>query len=311
MRRHAVLVLLPILLLILFIGCSSDDGEATPVQTPTSATPATYTDVSPAEAKELIDTVANLVVLDVSPLYTQGHLPGAINHPMFDGSLAAAIPSLNKNVPYLVYCHSDSVSIAAAELMVEEGFQEVYRLEGNYAAWVDAGYEVEIGEEPTPMAGWIADGMISTEGEYSNTAKIGDDFELNWSTDSQYIYVGMKVKTDGWVAIGFEPSSKMKNADMVFGFIEENQVTVVDMYSTGEFGPHPEDTDKGGANDILEFGGSEDDEYTVIEFKRNLVTGDEYDNDLASGTVKVIWAYGSSDSLSAPHSERGYSEIEF
>ncbi|MBT4513146.1 MAG: hypothetical protein HOC20_13180 [Chloroflexi bacterium] len=306
MRRCSFLASLSILLLILFVGCSSDDEEATPVQIPTSATPAMYTDVSPAEAKDLIDTVANLVVLDVSPLYTQGHLPEAINHPMFDGSLAAVIPSLNKNVPYLVYCHSDSVSIAAVELLIDNGFETVYRLDGNYAAWVDAGFAVETGTGPKTTGQWMPDGLVT---EYANSSQLDNDYELYWDIDDQYIYVGMKAKTDGWVAIGFEPSSKMKNADMVFGFVEDGQVRVVDMYSTGNFGPHPEDTEKGGTNDILEFGGSEDNDYTVIEFKRNLVTGDEYDNDLTGGTVKVIWAYGSSDDSSQRHSKRGGGEI--
>ncbi len=75
MRKYGVLALFLVLLLILFVSCSSDDDEVTPDQTPVSTTPATYIDVSPAEAKELIDTKSNLVVLDVSPFYAQGHIP--------------------------------------------------------------------------------------------------------------------------------------------------------------------------------------------------------------------------------------------
>lgn len=144
MRYYWIIVTFSILLVALLAGCSSDN-EATQVQTPTPTSPATYIDVSPEKSKELIDIKLNLVILDASPLYAQGHIPGAINHPMFDGSLEAAVPSLNKNIPYLVYCHSDSVSIAAAELLIDSGFQQVYRLAGNYQAWVDAGYEVETG----------------------------------------------------------------------------------------------------------------------------------------------------------------------
>jgi rhodanese-related sulfurtransferase len=44
---------------------------------------------------------------------------------------------------YLVYCHVDSVAIQGAQKLVDAGFIHVYRLEGNYAAWVDAGYPVE------------------------------------------------------------------------------------------------------------------------------------------------------------------------
>jgi len=103
----------------------------------------TYMDISPEEAKELIEDTEALVILDVSSAYDQGHIPGAINYYVGDGSLDDAIPTLNMDVPYLVYCHVDSASISGAEKLIEAGFEDVYRLEGNYSAWVDAGYEVE------------------------------------------------------------------------------------------------------------------------------------------------------------------------
>jgi len=107
------------------------------------ATPGLYTDLTPEQAKQLIDSTPDLVILDVSPIYADGHLPGAINYYIGDGSLEAALPSLDMSVPYLVYCHTDSASIGGAELLVAAGFPEVYRLEGNYSAWVAAGYDVE------------------------------------------------------------------------------------------------------------------------------------------------------------------------
>lgn len=119
------------LVLLAFSGCLQQEDTST------------YTDVSPAEAKKLIDDNPDLIVLDVSPFYDQGHLPGAVNYPVGDGSLDEAIPTLDKNGKYLVYCHSDSVSIQAARKLVDAGFKNVYRLEGNYRAWVDAGYDVE------------------------------------------------------------------------------------------------------------------------------------------------------------------------
>ena len=103
-----------------------------------------YIDVSPQKAKDLIDNTLDLVVIDVSPHYDKGHLPGAVHYYLGDGSLDAAIPSLDKSKPYLVYCHVDSVAIAGAQKLIDAGIETVYRLEGNYAAWVDAGYEIEV-----------------------------------------------------------------------------------------------------------------------------------------------------------------------
>lgn len=102
-----------------------------------------YIDITPQEANTLIGQNKDLIIIDVSPAYNQGHLPGAVNYYFGDGSLEKAIPNLDKGKPYLVYCHSDSVSIAGAKKLVMEGFQEVYRLVGNYNGWVAAGYPIE------------------------------------------------------------------------------------------------------------------------------------------------------------------------
>ena len=101
----------------------------------------------------------------------------------------------------------------------------------------------------------------------------------------------------------------MKDADMVFGFVEDGQVSVFDLFSTGDFGPHPEDTQLGGTNDIVEFGGSEQNGITSIEFKRELGTNDEYDNSLSKGSNQIIWSYGPNDDLGSRHTVRGYGEI--
>lgn len=102
-----------------------------------------YTDVSAEEAKQLIETTEDLVIIDVSPKYDEGHIPGAVNYYVGDGSLDEAIPSLDKEKIYLVYCHVDSASIAGAEKLIKAGFENVYRLKGNYKAWVNAGYDIE------------------------------------------------------------------------------------------------------------------------------------------------------------------------
>ncbi|MCR3906493.1 MAG: rhodanese-like domain-containing protein [Tenericutes bacterium] len=104
----------------------------------------TYTDISAMEAKELIDNNPDIIIIDVSPYYAQGHIPGAISCYLGDGSLDEAIPMLDKSKVYLVYCHVDSVAIAGAEKLIEAGFETVNRLEGNYSAWVDAGYSIEM-----------------------------------------------------------------------------------------------------------------------------------------------------------------------
>lgn len=102
-----------------------------------------YIDVSAAEAKALIDKTPDIIIIDVSPVYAKGHLPGAVNYLLGDESLDRAIPTLDKDRAYLVYCHVDRVAILGAQKLVDAGFKKVYRLVGNYSGWVAAGYPVE------------------------------------------------------------------------------------------------------------------------------------------------------------------------
>ena len=48
----------------------------------------------------------------------------------------------------------------------------------------------------------------------------------------------------------------------------------------------------------------------LIEFKSALITGDSYDANLVTGTISSIWAYGSSDTISTIHKQRGYGQIQ-
>lgn len=107
-----------------------------------------YVDVTPLEAVTLMEEISDLVIIDVSPDYAGGHLPGSVNYSLGTGQLDVAINNLDPNQPYLVYCHADSASIAGAERLVMNGFTRVYRLAGNYRAWVEAGLPEEISLKP-------------------------------------------------------------------------------------------------------------------------------------------------------------------
>lgn len=104
---------------------------------------AAYVDVAPQVANALMKSIPDLVIIDVSPMYDQGHLPGAINHPVGDGQLDEAIKDLDMNKTYLIYCQAEAPSIAGATKLIEAGFNKVFRLQGEYKGWVDAGFPVE------------------------------------------------------------------------------------------------------------------------------------------------------------------------
>jgi len=127
-----------ILLIAIAVICA---GCMQPEQSGSKAS-AGYSDVTAQEARSLKHaSEGKLVIIDVSSAYDEGHLPMAISIPL--DSLDAKIPTLDKSGPYLVYCHSDDTSITGATKLVNAGFFPVFRLKGNYASWVSAGYPAE------------------------------------------------------------------------------------------------------------------------------------------------------------------------
>jgi hypothetical protein len=158
-----------------------------------------------------------------------------------------------------------------------------------------------------PTAEWIADGVI-TSGEYSRSNSYGD-YEISWRSDDKYLYIGMSARTAGWVAVAFQPGSRMKNADMVLGWVKDGKAEIQDLFSTGDFGPHQLDTELGGTNDILAYGGKEEGGTTTLEFKRLLITNDKFDIPVTNGVNKIIWAFGANDNSDLKHASRGYGEI--
>ncbi len=149
---------------------------------------------------------------------------------------------------------------------------------------------------------WKADGIIEA-GEYRHTVT-RSDFDVHYTVDDVYAWFGLKARTAGWVAIGFEPSSRMKDADLVLGMVKNGEAMISDQFSTDMYGPHFPDTELGGTNDILDYGGREENGYTVIEFKRLLATDDEFDRDITGDSVSIIIAYGSTDDFSRQHAWR-------
>lgn len=163
------------------------------------------------------------------------------------------------------------------------------------------------------------DGLIG-EGEYASSKSMGPlwglftGYKIYWSKDESFIYMALKVKTEGWVSVAFQPEAGdiKKDVDFILGYVENGETFVFDLFSEKAEGPHRFDEALGGTSDIIEYAGTEADGYTIIEFKRALNTGDPYDNIITPGSVNIMWSYSASDSLLDSHeSHRGYSTIDF
>jgi hypothetical protein len=134
-----------------------------------------------------------------------------------------------------------------------------------------------------------------------------------WTHDAEFLYGALSAPTEGWVAVAFDPETRMQGANYVFGYVQNGRTLIEDMYGVQPAGPgsHPPDEDLGGSNDILEYGGLEEAGVTVIEFKIPLDSGDAYDKPLQPGSnYTILLAWGAGDDLQLYHGGRDYGEME-
>jgi thiosulfate sulfurtransferase len=90
--------------------------------------------ISAKEAKELIDTKdVNLVDVRDPRSYESGHLAGAVN--VQDDNLDEYLRTADKAKPTLVYCYHGNSSQGGAAYFFDQGFEEVYSVDGGFEAW--------------------------------------------------------------------------------------------------------------------------------------------------------------------------------
>jgi len=136
----AIVILIGVALYFYFNQNSSDTNQTQTANQTFIDDSYQLTDI--VTAKALIDYAENLVIVDVSELYDQGHIAGAINIPLTD--LESRISQLEITKPHLVYCHSLAAAKQAAQILIDNQVESVYVLEGNYQGWVDSGGITEI-----------------------------------------------------------------------------------------------------------------------------------------------------------------------
>jgi phage shock protein E len=131
MRSLLVLVLA---LSVLVAACSSD------------TTTKTIELVSPAEAADVIaDGPTGLVVLDIRTPeeFSEARLADATMVDFYADDFAAQLDTLDKDVPYVLYCNSGNRSSDAVKTMKDLGFVEVYEIDGGIVNWYDQGFPIE------------------------------------------------------------------------------------------------------------------------------------------------------------------------
>jgi len=125
-----------------------------PLPTPTiteplPTTPEEVSRISMEELKELMDSGADVVVVDCQPrsVYEQGHIPGAISLPWAMEITPADAQQLPQDKLIITYCdcgpgEADSADVALQ--LIRMGFKNVKVLaDPSIRGWMEAGYPME------------------------------------------------------------------------------------------------------------------------------------------------------------------------
>jgi hypothetical protein len=140
-----------------------------------------------------------------------------------------------------------------------------------------------------------------------------EDSEVSWKIDGGSVMFRISAPTEGWVAIGFEPSRYMQDANIIIGYVENGEVFISDQFGTSAFA-HKKDEEIGGTQDISDVGGSESGGRTTLEFTLPLDSGDEFDRPLEEGkTITIIMAHAKDgeDNFKTKHAKRGSIRVPF
>jgi rhodanese-related sulfurtransferase len=96
-------------------------------------------EVSPEDAKQLIDAGAQIVDVRSQDEFDAGHIPAARHVPLerLEGD-----PGLDRDQPVVLYCRSGERSGMAADAFAASGF-DAHSIEGGLLAWSEAGLPLD------------------------------------------------------------------------------------------------------------------------------------------------------------------------
>jgi rhodanese-related sulfurtransferase len=101
-----------------------------------------YKSIDPAKLDSMLAEVSPLQLIDVRSTeeFVRGAIAGAQHIEL--AALPARREELDADAPVIVYCLSGARSAQACIYLAQQGFSDLYHLEGGIAAWARAGLPV-------------------------------------------------------------------------------------------------------------------------------------------------------------------------
>jgi rhodanese-related sulfurtransferase len=141
-RRALILMAVVAALTLPFSALWAQSSERPALKAMLTETRTQITEISVAQAKEMM--LPGVVVVDVrtNDEWAAGHLPNAthLDRNTLEFNVENAIP--NKATPIIVYCKSGDRGALAALTLTKMGYTDVKNMAGGFVGWAKAGYNV-------------------------------------------------------------------------------------------------------------------------------------------------------------------------
>ncbi|MBN1967883.1 MAG: hypothetical protein JXR48_13335 [Candidatus Delongbacteria bacterium] len=156
-------------------------------------------------------------------------------------------------------------------------------------------------------------GILSAEysvegakGVYSNKANTFNT-EIEYLKDSDEFQIKFKGKSDGWIAVGFGQTNKMKDGEIYMGYIDGDEVVFEHHYGTS---PVSHSKVKEKENTYKLVSSSKENGYLEFVFKRPAVLDEKYFHKMNPGEeIDFMYAVGPEPNFKVVHKEKGKSKI--
>lgn len=91
--------------------------------------------LSVAELRQLLQDDVPVTMVDIRDegSFASGNIPGSVS--LIEFGVDTFVREVSKSAPLVVVCYHGNSSQNAAQYMAEQGFTEVYSLDGGYTAW--------------------------------------------------------------------------------------------------------------------------------------------------------------------------------
>ncbi|MDO4748665.1 MAG: rhodanese-like domain-containing protein [Eubacteriales bacterium] len=129
--RRLIIMLFVSLSLFSLSACQGESDNAD-VNTDTTANTLSYEQISAEEAKEIMDSGVEYIIIDsrTDEEFAQGHIEGAILIPEYEIANRAEAEIPDKDALILVYCRSGRRSKIASDELVKLGYTNVKEFGG-------------------------------------------------------------------------------------------------------------------------------------------------------------------------------------